>query len=393
MMPISQQTRAPRLSRGRVAFAAALLLGTLVGPRAQAQGTLSGLGFGYPVGGTSTRGAATGGAFGEFDALSPLNPASLGGLQRTIITAQTEPEFRTLKFGAATEKSTAERVPLLMMVFPASSGVAFGLSATTFLDRSYSTLTTGAVTIEGQPVSVHDQTDVRGSMGDLQGAVGWRVNDRLRVGFAGHLYTGDNLVARYRKFDDTLSFGSVVDSSRVTYYGMAASFGGELQLVKGLALSGSYRVGGNLESRVRDTVKTQGKVPNRLGLALRYDGVAGATFAVGMEKQSWSRMTGLGSAQVQARDATNYHAGAELVGPKIRGYPLMLRVGYANNQLPFGVDGKTVAESRVTGGVGVPLARDFATIDLSLQRANRTLTGGAAKESAWLLGVGIQIRP
>jgi hypothetical protein len=240
---------------------------------------------------------------------------------------------------------------------------------------------------------VHDQTDVRGSMGDLQGAVGWRVNDRLRVGFAGHLYTGDNLVARYRKFDDTLSFGSVDDSSRVTYYGMAASFGGELQVVKGLALSGSYRVGGNLESRVRDTVKTQGKVPNRLGLALRYDGVAGATFAVGMEKQSWSRMTGLGSAQVQARDATNYHAGAELVGPKIRGYPLMLRVGYANNQLPFGVDGKTVAESRMTGGVGVPLARDFATIDLSLQRANRTLTGGAAKESAWLLGVGIQIRP
>jgi len=126
---------------------------------------------------------------------------------------------------------------------------------------------------------------------------------------------------------------------------------------------------------------------------LRYDGVAGATFAAGIEKQSWSRMIGLGSSQVQAHDATNYHAGAELVGPKLRGLPTLVRVGYANNQLPFGVDGKMVAESRVTGGVGIPVARDFATLDLSLQRANRTLSGGGAKESAWLLGVGIQIRP
>jgi len=386
-------TQLHRVRRGRLAAVVALLFGTTIGRQAAAQGSLSGLGFGYPVGGTSTRAAATGGAFGEFDALSPLNPASLGGLQRTIITAQTEPEFRTLKFGSATEKSTAERVPLLMLVFPASRGVAFGLSASTFLDRSYTTLTTGTVVIEGQSISVRDQTDVRGSMGDLQGGVGWRINDRVRVGFAGHLFTGDNLVSRYRRFDDTLSFGSVNDSSRVEYYGMAASFGGEVQLVKGLALSGSYRVGGKLESRVRDTVKTQGKVPNRLGLSLRYDGVAGATFAAGIEKQSWSRMIGLGSSQVQAHDATNYHAGAELVGPKLRGLPTLVRVGYANNQLPFGVDGKMVAESRVTGGVGIPVARDFATLDLSLQRANRTLSGGGAKESAWLLGVGIQIRP
>jgi hypothetical protein len=393
MTMTSQDRRGRTVRHGGFSLVAALLLSGGVASTASAQGSLSGLGFGYPVGGTSTRGAATGGAFGEFDALSPLNPASLGGLQRTIITAQTEPEFRTLKFGGATEKSTAERVPLLMMVFPATSTVAFGMSASTFLDRSYTTLTTGTVLIEGQPVSVHDQTDVRGSMGDLQGAVGWRINDRFRVGFAGHLFTGDNLVARFRKFDDTLSFGSVDDSSRVTYSGVAASFGGEVQLVKGLALSGSYRIGGTLESRVRDTVKTQGKVPNRVGLSLRYDGVAGATFAVGMEKQSWSRMNGLGSAQVQARDAANYHAGAELVGPKLRGYPTLLRFGYANNQLPFGVDGKTVAESRVTGGLGIPVARDFATLDLSLQRANRNLSGGGAKESAWLLGVGIQIRP
>ena len=51
----------------RTGVIAALVTGALLAPSMQAQGTLSGLGFGYPVGGTSTRAAATGGAFGEFD--------------------------------------------------------------------------------------------------------------------------------------------------------------------------------------------------------------------------------------------------------------------------------------------------------------------------------------
>ena len=380
------RTRAHHLAL--VAAALALPLG-----RTGAQGTLSGLGFGYPVGGLSTRAAATGGAFGEFDAVTPRNPAALGGLARTLISAQTEPEFRTLRVGGVKESTTSQRVPLILVAFPARNRIAAALSATTFLDRSYSTATQGSVVIDGNTLQTSDRTDVRGSIGDLRAAIGWRMNDRVSLGVAGHLFTGDNLVVSSREFADTTAFGSVLDSARVTYFGRALSVGAEVQVLKGLAASASYRSGGSLESRVTDTVRTRASVPDRLGLALRYDAVPGAIFAVGIEQQRWSRMQGLGSALVQLHDATNWHAGAEVGGPRLLGALLQLRAGFAQSTLPFGTNDRTVRESRITGGFGLPLARDFAAIDFSVQRALRSLQGGASRESAWLLGVGIQIRP
>jgi hypothetical protein len=71
----------------------------------------------------------------------------------------------------------------------------------------------------------------------------------------------------------------------------------------------------------------------------------------------------------------------------------MLRVGYARNALPFSNSAQVVQESRLGGGVGMPIARDAASIDFSLQRANRSLAGTTATERAWLLGLGVQIRP
>lgn len=358
-----------------------------------AQGSLSGLGFGYPVGGTSTRATATGGAFGEFDPLSPINPASIGGMQRTVITAQTEPEFRTLKLTGISEKSTAERVPLLMLVIPAGRGVAVGLSATTYLDRSYSTETQGSVIFDGVAVGTNDRTDVRGSIGDLRAAAGWRVNDRFSVGIGGHLFTGDNLVALNRTFADSTRFGNVIDSTRAVYFGTALSVGGEWRVRKGLAAQLSYRKGNNIDARVNDTVRTKAGVPNRVGFGVRYDGIPGTVFALGIDQQDWSRMQSLGSTAVQPRDATNWHLGAETAGPRMRGLPVLIRAGYAKNQLPFGISSNVVNETRLSAGFGLPVAREQATIDFSLQRANRTLVGGGAKESAWLLGVGLQIRP
>jgi hypothetical protein len=360
--------------------------------RIGAQGTLSGLGFGYPVGGTSTRVAGTAGAFGEFDAVTPLNPAAIGGLPRTLIAAQTEPEFRTLRLGNVTERTTTQRVPLILVAFPTRNRLTFAFSATTFLDRSYSTATTGAVVIDGNTLQTNDQIDVRGSIGDLRAAAGWRVNPRLAIGLAGHLFTGDNLVATSRRFADTTSFGSVLDSSRVTYFGRALSMGTEVEVFKGLSASASFRMGGALDARVSDTVRSTADVPNRLGASLRYDGVPGSIFAVGIEQQNWSRMQTLGSSAVQAHDATNWHVGAETGGPRVLGAVLQVRVGYARNTLPFGANGQSVRESRISGGFGMPLAREFASLDFSVQRALRTMTGGG-KENAWLLGLGLQVRP
>lgn len=371
----------------------ALLAAIATAPTVRAQGSIGSQGFGYPVGGGSVRTNGTGGAFAEFDALTPTNPAALGGLGRTVITAQAEPEFRKLTLNGVSEKSTLQRIPLIMLVFPARHGVAVGISATSFLDRTFSTATTGSALIDGKTVPTTDLTDLRGAINDLRAGVGWQISSRFRVGIAGHLYTGENKATRERTFADSLAFGNVLDSSRVTYFGTALSVGGEATLGKGFTALASYRRGNELNARIRDTIVAKASVPTRTGVALRYDGIVGSVFAVGMEQISWSDMAALGSTTTTATDAMNWHAGAEVAGPKFRGLPLLVRAGYARNELPFGIVGQTAKENRLTAGLGVPVAGEDATLDLSVQRANRTMTGSGAKEASWLLGIGIQIRP
>ena len=371
----------------------ALLAAMAASQTAGAQGSISMLGFGYPVGGGSVRTNGTGGAFAEFDALTPTNPAALGGLGRTVITAQAEPELRKLTVNGVSEKSALQRVPLIMFIFPARHGVAVGISATSFLDRTFASTTTGSAVIDGKSVPTSDQTEVRGAINDLRAGAGWQISARFRVGVAGHLYTGENKATRERTFADTLAFGSVLDSSRVTYFGTALSVGGEATLGTGFTALASYRRGNELNARIRDTIVSKASVPTRTGIALRYNGIAGSVFAVGMEQIAWSGMGSLGSSSSSATDATNWHAGAEVAGPKVRGLPLLLRAGYARNELPFGVLGQIAKENRLTAGLGVPVAGEDASLDLSVQRANRTLFGSGVKESAWLLGIGIQIRP
>jgi hypothetical protein len=239
----------------------------------------------------------------------------------------------------------------------------------------------------------NEQLIMRGSIGDIRTAIGWQIGNWARVGVGGHIFTGENTAVRERTFADTLQFGSTLDSSRVTYFGTALSLGGEVRLFKGMAAAASYRAGNSFEARIRDTTRASGSVPARLGGTLRYDGIPGSTFAVGFEQVKWSDMRGMASSRTTASDALNYYGGAEVAGPRMRGVPVLVRVGYARNELPFSASAARVNETRFSGGLGLPIAREAASLDFSIQRANRALAGTATKESAWLLGIGLQIRP
>lgn len=383
---------APRV---RVALLGAVGMGCglMLGQPLQAQGSVSGLGFGYPLGGNSVRSSGTGGAFGEFDPLSPLNPASLGGLSRIVLGVQTEPEYRTVRTGDTKEKTTVQRIPLLAVIFPASEKIAVGLSASSFLDRSFNTATSGQVIFQDVTLNTFDRTEVRGSIADLRAALGWKLNEQFSVGFGAHLLTGDNLVTVTRTFSDSVRFGRVIDSSRVEYFGTALSVGGEWRVRKGVAAQLSYRAGNTIEARIRDTVRSQATVPDRIGVGLRLDGIPGSVFAIGVDQQQWSQMQGLGSDLVVAHDALSWHVGGEFAGPRWGSTNTLLRAGFAKNELPFGVGSNVASETRMTIGFGIPFARELAAADFSLQRASRSLANSSSRETAWLLGVGIQIRP
>lgn len=387
-------TNPSRFTVGAGRWTAALLAVALVAPATgQAQGTLGALGFGYPVNGMSTRASGTAGAFGDIDPLSPINPASIGGLTRSVISAQAEPELRTLTFGAIREKTASQRIPLLAVVFPAKGGVAVGFSARGFLDRSYTTTTSGTALIDGTTLATTEQLTMRGAIGDIRGAVGWQIGNWARVGLGGHIFTGENTAVRQRTFSDTLKFGGTLDSSQVTYIGTAVSLGGEVRLFAGFSAAASYRAGNRFEARVRDTTRAAGTVPARLGGTLRYDGIPGSSFAVGFEQVKWSAMQSMASSRTTATDATNIYGGAEVAGPRYRGIPILVRAGYARNQLPFSAGVQVVRESRFSGGLGLPVAGDNASLDFSIQRANRSQAGFTAREGAWLFGIGMQVRP
>lgn len=359
----------------------------------RAQGSISGLGFGYPLGGNSVRTSGTGGAFTEFDPLSPVNPASLGGLSRIVLGVQAEPEYRTVRTGEIKEKTTVQRIPLLAVIFPASEKIAVALSANTFLDRSFNSETSGQVIFQDVTLNTFDRSEVRGSIADLRAALGWKLNERFSVGFGAHLLTGDNLVVVTRTFNDSVRFGRVVDSSRVEYLGTALSVGGEWRVRKGLAAQLSYRAGNSIEARIRDTVRTKANVPDRIGVGVRFDGIPGSVFAISVDQAQWSQMRGLGSDLVVPHNTLSWHVGGEFAGPHLGSTNTVFRAGFAKNELPFGVGSAVASESRMTFGLGLPFARELAVADFSLQRASRSLAGSSSRETAWLLGFGIQIRP
>ncbi|MBC8086461.1 MAG: hypothetical protein H7Z40_04290 [Phycisphaerae bacterium] len=377
---------------GATLVASALLPTT----KLSAQSNISSQGLGYPVSGTSTRVSGTAGAFSQFDLITPHNPAALTGLGRAALSVQAEPEYRTLTLNSVKESVNIQRIPLLMVGARLTSRAVLGFSSSTFLDRNYSTTTPGQVLIDGKIVATNDITDMRGSISDIRAGLGWRISPRISVGLAGHVFTGSNKLTLLREFSDTLTLGRVVDSSSVDFFGRAVSVGGEFRLPKGFVASGSYRLGGKLEAENADTISRRGNIPDRISGGLMYSGLAGASFALNVEQTNWSEMQSLGSALLETHDATNISGGAEIATGRLRGTPVLLRVGVARNTLPFGLNGGTVSEMRFAAGAALAITnpgRDQAVLDFSIQRANRKLSGSAAREGAWLLGIGLQIRP
>jgi hypothetical protein len=386
-------THRPTLVRSALAVC---FLASAYSTNVGAQGSISMQGFGYPLTGASTRTAGVAGAIGEFDPVSPINPAALIGIQRSLITIQAEPEYRTLTLNSVRDKATIQRIPLIALALRITSRAVVSLSDAGFLDRSYTTATTGTAIVDGQLLATQDNTSVKGAISDFRAAFGYQVTSRLALGVAGHVFTGDSRLNLTRQFSDTTKFGTVSDTSGIDFVGRALSFGAQLALPKGIVTSASYRAGGEMRAERKSAIISNAKVPNRLGLAVLYNGISGATFAANVDHTNWTALAPLGSSALETHDATNWSVGTELEGSKVRGAPILYRLGLGHNTLPFGINGAIVTEQKFAAGATLPitnLSREQAAIDFSVQRAFRKLPGSPVNERAWLLGIGFQIRP
>lgn len=401
---------APR-TRGTTVLLA--LAAAALAPRAAAaQGSLSGQGFGYPTGQLSARAIGTGGALGEFDAQSALNPQGVGAWGGAGLYFQYEPEFRTVNAGGGGERTSTSRFPLVAGSLPVRERFAVGVAVSTLLDRTFETRATREDTIGtdpvATPVTVIERDRSEGAINDVRFAASFAPSAKLRVGLGLHAITGENRRTLTNEFQpaagaaDTGQVLPVQQQRTFSYAGNALSAGFEWRPARALAVAASGRLGGDLRARVADSTISEAGVPSRVGGAVRFDGITGASIAARVDWQEWSAMTGL-STDLPVRDAVEYGVGADVVGPRVGTNPVMLRVGGRFRDLPFpvrrtsdaGVAGVfDVREVTVSGGLGLLLAANRAMLDLGVQRASRSASGaGDLDESAWTVSVGLRIRP
>lgn len=371
-------------------LATAVLAAASAAPLA-GQGALSLQGFGYPVGQNSTRSLGAGGALGETDPGSPINPGALPGAGRSVLSVQLDPEFRQVTVDGRAVNTTTARFPVISVGTRAGTRGFVGLSFSTLLDRTWDAVYSDSVTVGNDRVASMVSSSVRGAINDARVAYAWQFSERVQAGVAFHALTGANRIRLARRFTDSTKFGSLSQQTTLSYAGSAVSAGLVSRPFQHLYVAASARLGGVMRTRYGDSLATRGKAPNRYGASLTYDGIPGSTLLLRVNHEQWTRMRSLGQTTLDVRDATEIAAGAEIAGPKVQGTPSQFRLGARKRGLPFGWNGRAVTEQVLALGGGATVARGWASLDVSLQRAVRK--AGGLSEKGTILSVGLTVRP
>ena len=365
----------------------------LVPALAAGQGSLSVGGLGYPPGQISARAEGAGGALADFDALSLVSPASIAGVGTSAVFFQYSPEFRKVTVGDNSAKTTTARFPLVLGVIPFGQNWSLGLSSSTFLDRSYETNLVRRQNVGG-PADTFDlieRTRVLGAINDVRVALGWSTSPRFRMGVGAHVFTGSNRVTFSQLLPDSAIFLSSASTSRISYAGLAGSVGVELHPVQALGIAASARKGGDLRAESADTSLGSARLPDHYSASVIFAGITGATISARVAHDSWSSLSKLSSSQIQGFDSWDTSVGAEVSGPRFLQRLITVRAGARFRTLPFGLNGEKVSETSIAAGLGAPLARDRASLDLALQRATRT--AGNVNERGFILSFGLRVSP
>jgi hypothetical protein len=321
-----------------------------------------------------------------------VNPASLAGWGRSGVYFQITPEWRSVSAPAGSDAEKIIRFPLLQAALNYRDRVTFGLSATTFLDRTWETSRSGFDHFGTDSVGYTETFHSDGAIEDVRLGAGVQVLPSLRLGIAGHLLSGENRLTINRTFSDS-GFAPFAQNSRLSYSSTGASAGIDWRPVQALSVALSGRVGGTVRSYRNDTLLTTAKMPKRVGGSLVFGGIAGLALGVHAEWNGWSSLNGLAVSTIQAVNTWDYGVGAELRAPGIFGsgeFPL--RLGFRHRGLPFQVSGENVTETTYSIGGGFPISRGRSRIDIGIERANRSAPIDAS-EHAWIFSAGFLVRP
>ena len=157
------------------------------------------------------------------------------------------------------------------------------------------------------------------------------------------------------------------------------------------SFAASGQVGGTVRAKAGDSTLASATAPARAAGALRYSGITGAVLGVRAVWEGWSALDEIGGPDLTASDGMEVGIGADVVGPRMFGSALALRAGARWRDLPFSALGEQPQEVAFSGGLGLGLGRNRVIVDVAVERARRS--AGTARETAWVFGAGITVRP
>lgn len=340
-----------------------------------------------------------GGAFSYFDAASSTNPAALTQARSFTAAFTLLQNYRSSRVVDVSASGRDTRFPQMAIAGPIrGTPFSFGVSFSNLTDRDFEIASTTTVPIRGIPVEVHDTLASTGGISDLRVAAAYAAGG-WNFGAGGHVITGSNRVELDRVFVDS-TYAPLRQRSEISYAGAGFSAGMSRTFGERLALAGMVRIDGEA-SIDRDSGRVaEVQLPLTFGGAVRWR--PSSRLAVGGQAivRQWSRadeaLRALGG--TGARNAVDLSAGIEITRNARRVQHRPIRVGARFATLPFPVEsGATVREFGLSLGTGLRFAQDragvdHAGVDFSLERVWRGARGGF-RESAWLIGVGITVRP
>lgn len=374
---------------------ATTLFATSLPSTGKAQGALSLQGLGFPPGQLSARAEGTGGGVADFDALSLTTPASLAGVGAAALFFQYSPEWRRVTTSSGSANTVTARFPLVEGVLPVGQSWTIAVSSSTFLDRSSETSLARQATVGAPPndtVTLTERNKVLGAINDFRLALAWSNSPVFRIGVGGHVFAGSNRITLASLFPDSAEFISSAQSDRISYAGLAASIGLEWHPSRAIGFAVMGRKGGDLRAQSGDTAIGSAKLPDHYSASVLFEGIPGTTLSFRAAHDNWSTLSSLSSTGIKAFDGWDMGGGLEASGPRLMQRIITVRLGGRIRTLPFGVNGEKVTEKTVAFGLGAPLTRDRAAIDLAIQRASRTANSDI-NERGFILSIGLRVSP
>ena len=361
---------------------------------AAAQNSIYGVrGIGFPTRALSAGSRALAGADAYFDRLSAVNPAAAGAHGQVTAAALMTSEFRRYD-ALVTEVGgiRATRFPLAMVGGRLGRlPLRYMVSFAEYAERSFDVTQSGTVVLRGQDVAVDDRIVSDGGIADLRGALAWTPGSAVRIGGAVHVISGSTKLRVRRDFSDS-TFRSYQQVNDLGFSGFGFSVGATVEPAPGLIVAALARVDSKLDATIDSIPAGTVDLPVTLGGGVQVTPIPAFRAAFSAEWRSWTDAQPDLDAATAAFDTWNLAGGVEIGGARSGASRMPLRLGARYATLPFAPAGREQPHELVlTAGTGLPFANNRAIIDATLERIMRD--GAGVSERAWMLTVGVSLRP